>query len=137
MIHNTIFDQYCIKPSYCFFTWGVVVSSNLNENALPRKLYWRDYIKYEANPNWIGSLIFVSLCLYLSAISESENISLNNFPLPLAEMKIGVNCLKWLQYFSFDNWLFWWKNNLRLGDYENTWMIQWNHNLVLTSFFTL
>ena len=20
MIHNTIFDQYCIKPSYCFFT---------------------------------------------------------------------------------------------------------------------
>ena len=79
------FDQYCIQPPYCFFTWDDVVSSNLNENALPRKSSWRDCIKYGANPNWKEYLIFVSLCLYPLAISESGNIFLNNFPLPLAE----------------------------------------------------
>ena len=33
----------------------------------------------------IKYLIFVSLCLYPLAISESGNIYLNNFPLPLVE----------------------------------------------------
>ena len=43
-------------------------------------------MKYGANSNWIKYLIFVALYLYPLAISESENISLNNFSLSLAEV---------------------------------------------------
>ena len=133
------FDQHRIKLSYYFFTWDVVVSSNLNENALPRKSSWRDWIKHGANPNWIEYLIFVSLCFYPLAISESANISLNNFPLPLGEANeklestvLNACNISALIINSFDE-----KSNLGLGDWGNTWKIQWNRTLVLTSFFTL
>ena len=131
--HNTFHGIRPIlyKAIILFFTWDVVVSSNLNENALPRKSFWRDCIKYGANPNWIEYLIFVLLCLYPLAIYESGNIYLNNFPLPSADANeklestaLSASNISALITDSFD-------------EKTNTCRIQWNCTLVLTSFFML
>ena len=72
-------------PSYCFFTWKFVVSSNLKEDGVFCTSVISSSLAKGARPNWTTYSDFVSSWEYFAAICKSRNIFLNLSLSPFAE----------------------------------------------------
>ena len=84
-IWRNFFEKKLTYPSYYFFTWEVVVSSNLKEYAVFCTSVINSSLTKGAILNWTIYLDFVSSWEYFAAICESGNIFLNLSLSPFAK----------------------------------------------------
>ena len=85
-IFRNFFEKKLMYPSYYFFIWEFVDSSNLKEyGVFCISVISSSLTKGPNWPNWRAYLDFVSSCQYFAAICESGNIFLNLSLSPFAE----------------------------------------------------
>ena len=73
-ILRNFFEKKLTYPSYCFFTWEFVFSSNLKEYGVFCTSVLSSSLTNGARPNWTTYLDFVSSWEYFAAICKSGNI---------------------------------------------------------------
>ena len=84
-ILRNFFEKKLTYPSYCFFTWEFVVSSNLKEYGVFCTSVLSSSLTNGARPNWTTYLDFVYSWEYFAEICKSGNIFLNLSLSPFAE----------------------------------------------------